>query len=361
MLDPEESLQPNSAQYYNYMTYTHTNTTRPLLLLVDDDKRALNSFRRILETDYEVLTAQGADEALRLLGGSPEIKVIISDLKMPGMDGINFLKTAKQMLPDAIRILLTGFADLHNALDAVNEGNVFRLLNKPCSATLLFSTVKDALRQHQLMADSRELHTLKKLKQVVHGIVAGFSKLIETRDPYTAEHQRRVATLSCLIGREMGFTPEQLDALHIAAMLHDIGKAYIPSDFLNKPGELSKEEFAIIYQHPQVGADILKDVDFHWPISEIILQHHERLDGSGYPQGLTGDEILPAAKILAVADVVDAMSSLRPYRAALGLDVALNHLQTDAGKLYDPDAVSVCVDLFRYKGYSLKDMDKDLP
>lgn len=305
-----------------------------------------------------MITATDAQQGLDLLQADASIKVIVSDLKMPGKDGISFLEEAKEILPDAIRILLTGYADLHNALDAVNKGNIFRLLNKPCSMELLITSINDGLHQHHLIADSRELYSLKKLKHVMNGIVSGLSTLIESRDPYTAGHQRRVAALACKIGRELGYTNDQLEALHIAGMLHDIGKVYVPSDFLNKPGKLSHQEFAIINQHPEVGASILKDVEFHWPISEIILQHHERLDGSGYPNGLKGESILPAARILAVCDVIDAMSSRRPYREALGIEAALENLEAHSGTLYDSEMVGVCLDLFQNKGYSIQMMEQ---
>lgn len=176
------------------------------------------------------------------------------------------------------------------------------------------------------------------------GVVEGFSTLVETRDPYTGGHRRRVAELAVAVGKRMGFNQERLEALHIAGMLHDIGKVYVPSDFLNKPGFLNVQEMSIIRLHPEIGADILKSVEYEYPLSEFILQHHERLDGSGYPAGLKGDEIHLEARILAVADVVDAMSSRRPYRESLGMEVAEKELLDHVGTYYDKEVVRHCLE-----------------
>ncbi|MBU1612473.1 MAG: HD domain-containing protein [Proteobacteria bacterium] len=333
-------------------------TTQPEhhILFVDDDKRALDSYRRLLSEKYHIFSALNASEAFKIIEQNSEIKVIISDLKMPGIDGIRFLELTKDLLPDAVRILLTGFADLQNALDAVNRGQIFRLLNKPCSADLLLASIEAGLKQYQLVADSRALHTLNKTQQILNGIVAGLSTLLEARDPYTAGHQRRVAALARTIGTEMGFAEDRLNALEMTGRLHDLGKVYVPADFLNKPGRLSPEEFSIIHKHPEVGASILKNVDFDWPVAEIILQHHERMDGTGYPRGLKGDEILLEARILAVADVVDAMSSRRPYREPLGLDIALGNIESNMHTVFDPEVAKICLSLFREKDYSLQKM-----
>jgi HD-GYP domain-containing protein (c-di-GMP phosphodiesterase class II) len=183
--------------------------------------------------------------------------------------------------------------------------------------------------------------------------IAAFAAMVEARDPYTAGHQRRVTALACAIAGEMGLSADKVHGLSLAAAIHDLGKNHIPAEILSKPGRLSKIEFELIKIHPQAGYDILKDVQFHWwPVAQIVLQHHERLDGSGYPQGLKGNQILPEAKILAVADVVEAMMSHRPYRPSLGLDAALEEISRQRGVLYDPAAVDCCIALFRDKKFS---------
>lgn len=173
----------------------------------------------------------------------------------------------------------------------------------------------------------------------------------ELRDPYTMGHQKRVAHLSRAIAREMGWDEKRTSEVVHAAIIHDIGKIQIPTDFLSKPGKLSDKEYGFIKDHAQVGADLIAKVSLPWNVSKIVEQHHERLDGSGYPKGLKGDEILPAARVIAVADVVEAMASHRPYRPALGIDAALKEITSNSGRLYDPQAVAACRRLFREKDY----------
>ncbi len=194
--------------------------------------------------------------------------------------------------------------------------------------------------------------TVKQLEKTTDGIVFTIAKIVETRDPYTSGHQKRVANLARAIAEEMGLPEEKIKGIYMAAVIHDIGKIYVPSEVLTKPSKLSKIEFEMIKLHPQYGYDILKDVNFPWPVALAILQHHERLDGSGYPQGLKGDELILEAKILAVADVVEAMSSHRPYRPALGIDKALEEIEKNRGKLYDLEVVNTCVRLLKKKGFN---------
>jgi putative nucleotidyltransferase with HDIG domain/PAS domain S-box-containing protein len=197
--------------------------------------------------------------------------------------------------------------------------------------------------------------TLAKLRTALGGIIAVIQEVIEKRDPSTAGHQRRVADLARSIAKNMGLSEDQIDVIRLAAIIHDLGKISIPAEILAKPGKLTDSEFSFIELHSKSGYDILKAVELPWPIADIILQHHERLDGSGYPQGLKGDDILLEARILAVADVVEAMASHRPYRAALGIDKALEEISSKKGTLYDPGAVDACLNLFQQKGYHLKD------
>jgi len=178
---------------------------------------------------------------------------------------------------------------------------------------------------------------------------------VELRDPYTSGHQERVANLAIAIAQEMKFDDVQIENLRMAAIIHDIGKIYVPSDILNKPGRLSDIEFGLIKTHSQYGYDIVKGMDFPCSVAQAILQHHERLDGSGYPNGLRGgEEILLEAKILAVADVVEAMASHRPYRPALGIDKALEEISKNKGRLYDPDVADACLKLFNSGKFEFK-------
>ncbi len=175
---------------------------------------------------------------------------------------------------------------------------------------------------------------------------------LELRDPYTAGHQRRVAALAAAMAREMGLSPEEVHGIQLAATVHDLGKIRVPAEILASPSKLSDVEFQMIKMHSQAGYDILKGIDFPWPLAETILQHHERLDGSGYPRGLKEKDIVTGAKIVAIADTVEAMASHRPYRPAIGIDKALDEISRNRGRLYDAAAADACVALFREKKFS---------
>ena len=179
--------------------------------------------------------------------------------------------------------------------------------------------------------------------------------LMGMRDPYTAGHERRMADIAVAVGREMGLDKDRLEGLRIAAELHDVGNVKVPLDILVKPSRLSAVEFKFIETHTESAYEILKDVEFPWPVAEVALQHHERWNGSGYPNGLKGDAACLEARIVAIADVVEAMASHRPYRPALGIDKALAEIESGRGTLYDPDVVDTCLRLFREKGYSIPD------
>ncbi len=195
----------------------------------------------------------------------------------------------------------------------------------------------------------------ERLARSMEATIRAIARTIEKRDPYTAGHQQRVAGLAAAIAAEMGLPPDRIEGIRFGGLIHDIGKAYVPSEILNRPGRLQTYEFALIKTHPEVGYDIVKDVELPWPVAQMILQHHERLDGSGYPKGLKDGEIILEAQILAVADVVEAMGSHRPYRAALGVEAALAEIRANRGRLYAPEAVDACLRVFSEKGFALAD------
>ena len=177
--------------------------------------------------------------------------------------------------------------------------------------------------------------------------------LSELRDPYTAGHERRVAQIAVALGAELGFDEKRQEGLRAAGHLHDVGKITIPAEILSKPGKLSSIEYQLVQGHAQAGYDVLKEVEFPWPVAQVALQHHERIDGSGYPQGLKGEQILLEARIMAVADVVEAMSSHRPYRPGLGIEAALAEIERGRGSVYDSAVADACFRLFREKGCQL--------
>jgi len=209
-------------------------------------------------------------------------------------------------------------------------------------ATLNF--LRDLTEQKKAEEDIRQ--SCEKLQRTIEGIVDVMTATVEIRDPYTAGHQRRVSQLALAMGRHLRLPAGSLDAIHMAGLIHDMGKISIPAEILSKPGKLSNFEFEIIKSHPSIGYDILKSIEFPWPLAEIVLQHHERINGSGYPRSMCRDDILIEARIIGVADVVEAMASHRPYRPALGIEAALDEIAKNSGKLYDAEAVEACLSLF---------------
>jgi PAS domain S-box-containing protein len=205
------------------------------------------------------------------------------------------------------------------------------------------------------MAEAEVKQGLDKLHRTLLGTVAALANTVASKDPYTAGHQRRVAQLACAMARELEWPEDRIEGMQVQSLLHDLGKIAVPAEILSRPGSISPMEFELIKAHPQVGYDILKDIDFPWPVARTVLQHHERLDGSGYPAGITGEAIAPEARILAVADVVEAMASHRPYRAGLEIETALKEIARHKGKLYDPEAVDTCVKLFTEQGFAFDD------
>ena len=218
----------------------------------------------------------------------------------------------------------------------------------------LHGVSRDITERKKSEQDLKE--SFQRLRQSLQATVQAMAVTVEARDPYTAGHQRRAADLARAIAEEMGLSGEQIEGLYMAAKIHDIGKIAIPAEILNKPNRLTTVEFGLIKTHSQSGYDILKDIEFPWPIARMILEHHERIDGSGYPNGSTGDHLLPESRILSVADVVEAMASYRPYRPALGVKEALLEIERHAGMLYDPAAADACLRLFRSRGFQFEEI-----
>ncbi len=196
--------------------------------------------------------------------------------------------------------------------------------------------------------------SLKKVEKSMEATIQAVCRTVESRDPYISGHQKRVSQLACTIAKEMGLTAWQIEGIRVAGLLHDIGKITVPTEILSKPGKLSEMEMAMMKEHPRVAYDILKNIEFDWPVARIVVQHHERMDGSGYPYGTKGENILVEARILAVADVVEAMSSYRPYRDALGVKKALAELERGKGTLYDPDVVRACKIVINERGFKVE-------
>ena len=263
---------------------------------------------------------------------------IINDLSMPGERPLSFSDTITTHSGDVINV-------------QVDWNSKPFMKNGPPG---FIAVITDFTAKFH--AEDRLRQTLGRVQRTLGATVNALATTIERRDPYTSGHQQRVASLACAIARELQVTPDNIEGINIAALVHDIGKIHIPSEILSKPSRLSDIEFAMIKTHSQVGYDILKDIEFDWSVPDMVLQHHEKLDGSGYPCGLKGDEIIFEARIITVADIVEAMASHRPYRPGLGIEIALDEIQKNSGKYYDPGIVEACVKLFRNDSFQFSDI-----
>lgn len=328
------------------------------VLVVDDEEALRHLLGSYLSAmGYRCQKAASSSEAMERLA-EQHFDLVISDLRMKGADGIELMKEAKAIYPHLSFVIMTGFVADYKYQDIIAAGAV-DYIGKPFEMGEL---------KARLERIEREKRTLKQLEQTNDELKEAYAKLgrtlqqtvnalgsaIEMRDPYTAGHQQRVANLACAIAREMGMSGDVVDGIQVAGLIHDIGKVSIPAEILAKPGPLTRLELQIIEQHPNVGYEILKNVEFPWPIATIVYQHHERIDGSGYPVGLAEKHILLEAKILAVADVVETMATHRPYRAALGMDLALKEIVECRGSRYDPEVVEACVRLIEKKEFKIE-------
>jgi len=230
-----------------------------------------------------------------------------------------------------------------------NAGPIKDEKGKIVGGVMAWRDITERKQEQEKLKESYE-----KLQKTIGGIVDAITKIVETRDPYTAGHEKHVAELAAAMAVEMELSMERVDGIRMAATIHDIGKIYVPAEILSRPGRLSEMEFGIIKTHPAASYEILKMIDFPWPVAQIAFQHQERYNGSGYPLGLSGENILLEARIIAVADVVEAMTFHRPYRPRIGTEKALEEIEKNRGILYDPNAVDACLTLFRKKSFAFK-------
>jgi putative two-component system response regulator len=320
----------------------------PVILVVDDDASHRHMIMAVLQSiGLPFKGASNAFEALQIIGRN-NFALVVSDINMGGINGLKFMQETHRVYPHIPFIIITGHARNYDYEAIINLGTS-DFIAKPFSNGELKAKILRILREGQTVARLQE--SLIKTKKAFNNIVMGLASTLEIRDPYTAGHQRRVAELSGAIARELGLAAEQIEVLHLAALIYDVGKIGVPAAILAKPGKLSHCEMNLIKSHSQISYDILQPLDFPWPIADIVHQHHERLNGSGYPQKLRGEAICLEARIIGVADVVEAMSAHRPYRPALDLSVALAEISQNRGILYDEQIVDICIDLLTTKGF----------
>jgi response regulator RpfG family c-di-GMP phosphodiesterase len=322
--------------------------SREIIMVVDDEV----SIGRIMQTGieyagYRCFVADNPHKALAILEQQP-IDVLVSDIRMPDMSGIELGQIVKSRFGADV-IIMTGFIGDFNYEDIVEQG-ASDFIQKPVRIAEFIARLKRVLSERAAKYELKQTLVqsqlnLDKFQRAMEGIVQAISVAVEMRDPYTAGHQQRVADLACAMAQLMEVRQDDIYGLRMASVIHDLGKITVPAGILSKPGRLSTLEYELIKNHVQAGYDILKRIEFPWPIADIILQHHERLDGSGYPQGLKQDQIMQLARILAVADVFETIASHRPYRPALGLQPAIDEIRANRGILYDPQVVDVCLTL----------------
>lgn len=332
------------------------------IVIVDDNPSNLRVLSAMLEgAGYKVRPALSGELALRSVAASPP-DLILLDIRMPEMDGYETCRRLKAdpRISDVPVVFISALSETEDKVTAFQAGGI-DYVTKPFQSEEVLARVRTHLQLHRMQ---RHLETLvedrtqalrereRQYRLMLVQTIQAIALTVEKRDPYTAGHQFRVSALADAIAEELGMDGDVREGLRLGAMIHDIGKIYLPAEILSRPGRLSDIEFALVRTHPDVGRDIIGAVDFPWPVAEMIHQHHERLDGSGYPAGLKRDEIVFEARILAVADVVEAMASHRPYRPALGVDKALAEIRRGMDSIYQPDVAQACLRLFE-KGYQL--------
>lgn len=307
------------------------------VLFVDDERHILSSLKRLfMDDDVEILTAATAFEALDIIN-SRKIPVIVSDNIMPGMTGIEFFQKVKGLSSDSVRILMTAHADLQSALDAINKGEVFRFITKPWDDTELKKVVFDAIARYKIV---------QSLRRADEATLLSLAQTVELKDHYTKGHCDRVAAYAAGIANALQLSDEQQKHIKYGSWLHDCGKIGVPESILNSPAPLSPEEQEVIRNHCQWGADVARLAQLPEVVINIILYHHERYDGQGYPFRLKGAAIPLEARIVAVADAYDALTSNRPYRKGVLLEEGKNILIANKGSYFDPDIVDNFIEHF---------------
>lgn len=302
------------------------------VLVVDDEANILNALARLfLDRDVRVLRAGNGEEALGIVRREP-VAVVVSDNLMPGMRGVELLSRVRDLSPDTVRVLLTGYADLPTAIEAINRGEVFRFHVKPWVDEEIVRTVEEGVRRYQVV---------RSLRLGDEAALRSIAQTIELKDPYTRGHCDRVAAFALRIAEALRLPEGTLRAIKHGSWLHDCGKIGVPEAILNRPGKLSAADFEVVKRHPGWGADVGRQANLPEEVINIILYHHERFDGQGYPTGAKGTEIPLEARIVAVADVFDAMSTDRPHAKGYDRAEAMRVMGVLRGAALDPQLVDI--------------------
>ena len=334
------------------------------ILIVDDEKNILKTLERLLEDEgYRIFFADSGFKGLEIIKHE-DIHLVISDQKMPGMDGIKFLYEVKKISPDTIRIMLTGFADVNIAIQAINEGEVYRFITKPWNNVELLSTVKQGIEYYNLQKELGRLNKriqsqnielkewnfkleqkvadqTKHIRDLFLDAIKSLVFALEAKDKYTEGHARRATEYAAYICKKMSLSKEYTEDIILGSLLHDIGKIGIIESILNKEKKLTKAEYDHIQTHVLIGERILTPIIKNETVLKIVRHHHENIDGSGYPDGLKGTAIPLEARIVAVADTYDALLSKRSYRKSTDNVKAIKELRKFSGTQFDPEIVEI--------------------
>jgi putative two-component system response regulator len=339
---------------------------RPLILIVDDNPTNIDLLVATLKSDYRLGIAKRGQQALEY-AGKFHPNLILLDIMMPEMDGYQVCTLLKQdQATAAIPIIfITAMQDTASKTKGFEHGAV-DYITKPFHTAEVLARVRthveleqmrSQLLSHNALLEQKVRHQTAELQEMLNGSIISMARMVEIRDPYTAGHQQRVAQLACAIAAKLGLSDHVIEGIRIAGLLHDVGKIRIPVSILSRAGSLLDAELEVIKIHSQIGFEILKNIPFPWPVAQAVFQHHERLDGSGYPLGLRGGDLLLESKILTVADVTEAKSSFRPYRPALGLQAAIDELKEYRGVYYDADAVDACLELLTKENFTFAEIE----
>lgn len=311
------------------------------ILIVDDEVNNLQLLRRTLRHDYNILTASNGKEALEIVEGKgDEIALIVSDQKMPEMEGTEFLKRVAGEYPDIVKILLTGHLDVDAIVDSINDCHLYQYIVKPFDPEELKMTIDSGIKKFDLVNNKTVI--LKDLRELFYKTIKLIASALDAKDPYTHGHSLRVTMYSLILAKSLNLDDTTLEEIETAGLLHDIGKIGIPQKILCKPDKLTDEEYELMKSHPARAEKMLMGIKKLTVVSNWLRCHHERWDGKGYPYGLKGEEIPISGRIIALADTYDAMTSTRSYRKALEHEVAIEEIKRCAGTQFDP----VLADLF---------------
>ncbi len=328
-------------------------TMLPRILIVDDEREITEILADLLSEDYECLKAGSAEQALDCLRAR-QFQLVISDITMPGMSGLEMIPHVKQLSPDTVVVMISGMQTVESAIGALRLG-AFDYLMKPFDLRQVEAVVKRALEYHELVVAKQRYENhleelveqrtaeldraLNSLEDSYRSTLKALTAALETRDSETHGHSERVVTYSLRLGREYGLSSEEMKALEFGSLLHDIGKIGVPDSILRKPAKLTEEEWVLMREHPVHGQQILRGIEFLQGAAKVVAQHHEQWDGSGYPNGLRGEEIDVCARIFSVADAFDAITSDRVYRRGKSYEAAAQELDDWAGRQFDPKVV----------------------